>query len=69
VSEKPLDDPAPIHGVCARHREQLLESLPSTSYPDAEMLIVVRANDTALYEYLQRSLAGVRGVKMIPERR
>jgi hypothetical protein len=33
------------------------------------MLIVVRANDTALYEYLQRSLAGVRGVKMIPERR
>ena len=33
------------------------------------MLIVVRPNDTALYAYLQRSLAGVKGVKVIPERR
>ncbi len=33
------------------------------------MLIVVRSNDTALYEYLQRRLAGVQGVKVILERR
>ncbi len=33
------------------------------------MLIVVRPNDTALYEYLLRSLAGVQGVTVIPERR
>jgi len=66
---EPFDDPAPTHGVCSRHQEQFLESLPSTSFPDAEMLIVVRRNDTALYEYLQRRLAGVQGVKVIPERR
>ncbi len=66
---EPLDDPSLTHGVCFRHREQFLESLPSTSFPDAEMLIVVRPNDTALYAYLQRSLAGVKGVKVIPERR
>jgi len=33
------------------------------------MLIVVRPNDTSLYEYLRRRLAGVKGVKVIPERR
>jgi hypothetical protein len=66
---EPFDNPAPTHGVCFRHREQFLESLPSTSFPDAEMLIVVRPNDTALYEYLRRNLAGVKGVKVIPERR
>ena len=66
---EPFDNPAPTHGVCLRHREQFLESLPSTSFPDAEMLIVVRPNDTALYAYLQRRLAGVRGVKVILERR
>jgi hypothetical protein len=66
---EPLDDPSLTHGVCFRHREQFLESLPSASFPDAEMLIVVRPNDTALYAYLQRSLAGVKGVKVIPERR
>jgi len=66
---EPLDDPSLTHGVCFRHREQFLESLPSTSFPGAEMLIVVRRNDTALYESLQRSLAGVKGVQVIPERR
>jgi hypothetical protein len=66
---EPFDNPAPTHGVCFRHREQFLESLPSTSLPDAEMLIVVRPNDTALYEYLRRNLVGVKGVKVIPERR
>jgi hypothetical protein len=66
---EPLDDPSITHGICFRHRQQFLESLPSTSFPDAEMLIVVRPNDTSLYEYLRRRLAGVKGVKVIPERR
>ena len=66
---EPLDDPSLTHGVCVRHRRRFLESLPSTSFPDAEMLIVVRPNDTSLYEYLRRRLAGVKGVKVIPERR
>jgi len=66
---EPLDDPSTTHGVCSRHREQFLESLPSASFPDAEMLIVVRPNDTALYEYLVRSLTRVRGVTVILEGR
>ena len=69
VEQEPFDDPSLTHGVCFRHREQFLESLPSTSFPDAEMLIVVRPNDTALYKYLQRRLAGVKGVQVILERR
>ena len=41
----------------------------SRSFPDAELLIVVRRNDTALYEHLQRSFASVPGVKVIMDRR
>ena len=66
---EPFDNPAPTHGVCLRHREQFLESLPSTSFPDAEMLIVVGRNDTDLYEYLLQRFAGVAGVRVIRERR
>ena len=33
------------------------------------MLIVVRPNDTDLYEYLVRRFAGVRGIRVILERR
>jgi len=46
-----------------------LEFLPSKSFPDAGVLIVVRPNDTALHDYLQRAFAGLRGVKVIMERR
>ena len=66
---EPLDNPEVTHGLCSPHTEQLLESLPSRSFPDAELLIVVRPNDTELYEYLQRSFAGVHHVKVIVERR
>ena len=66
---QPYDNPAMTHGLCPRHLEQALEALPSRSFPDAEMLIVVRPNDTALYEYLQRRFVGVQGVKVIPDRR
>ena len=66
---EPLDNPAVTHGLCSPHTEQLPESIPSRSFPDAELLIVVRPNDTELYEYLQRSFAGVHHVKVIVERR
>jgi len=62
-------NPAATHCICARHRERLLELLPSKSFPDAEVLIVVRPNDTALHDYLQRAFAGMRGVKVIIDRR
>src|SRR3989454_9951501 len=66
---EPLDNPEVTHGLCSPHTEQLLESIPSRSFPDAELLLVVRPNDTELYEYLQRSFAGVHHVKVIVERR
>ena len=69
VSGNRMTNPATTHGLCARHKEQALEGLPSPSFPDAEMLIVVRPNDTDLYEYLLRRFAGVPGVRVILERR
>ena len=65
----PFDDPTETHGYCPRHAALLLASLPSMSFPDIELLIVVRRPDLALFEYLQRRLDGVRGVKVILERR
>src|SRR5207245_4316152 len=62
---EPYDNPATTHGICSRHKEQALEALPSQSFPDAEMLIVVRPNDTDLYEYLLRRFAGLPGVRGI----
>lgn len=70
VREKaPFDNPDSTDGICARHFEQLLESLPSRSFPDVEVLFVVRLEETALYEYLQATLRGVPNVKLIMERR
>src|SRR3989442_13176013 len=66
---EPLDNPAVTHGLCSTHTEQLLESIPSRSFPEAELLIVVRPNVTALYEYLHRSFAGVNNVKGMAKRR
>ena len=66
---EPYDNPATTHGMCSRHKEQALEALPSRSFPDAEMLIIVRPNDTDLYEYLLRRFAGVPSVRVILERR
>ena len=67
--QEPYDNPATTHGICPRHTQLALEALPSPSFPDAEMLIVVRPNDTDLYHYLVRRFAGVPGVKVILERR
>ena len=66
---EPFYNPATTHCICADHQKRLLELLPSKSFPDAEVLIVVRPNDTALHDHLQRAFAGMRGVKVIMERR
>lgn len=65
----PFDDLTETHGYCPRHSELLLASLASTAFPDVDLLIVVRRRDQALFEYLQRRFAGVRGVKVLLERR
>jgi hypothetical protein len=66
---EPFYNPGTTHCICARHQERLLEFLPSKSFPDAELLIVVPRNDQGLYERLQRSFAGVAGVRVILDRR
>ena len=66
---EPLDDPQPTHGVCAQHKALLLESLPSRSFPEVELLIVVHRHDAGLYEKLTRVFAGTSRVKVIADRR
>jgi hypothetical protein len=66
---EPLENPEPTHGVCPRHKVQLLESLPSRSFPDTEVLVVVRRGNAVLYELLQRSFAAMPRVKVIVDRR
>jgi hypothetical protein len=65
----PFDDLTETHGYCPRHSALLLASLPSMAFPDVDLLIVVRRRDGALFDYLQRRLAGVHGVKVLLERR
>ena len=65
----PLDDPAETHGICRRHTLDLLDRLPSRSFPGVRLLLVVSQQETALYEHLQRELSGVSGVKVMLERR
>ena len=66
---EPLEDPGVTHSVCAVHRDQVLEALPSRSFPDAALLIVVGRNNAELYEHLRWSFAGVPDVKVIVDRR
>src|SRR5437660_198066 len=65
----PLDNPEPTHGVCARHKAQLLESLPSRSLPDADLLIVVHRDNIELYEKFKRVFATFSCVEVILDRR
>ena len=65
----PLDDPAETHGICRRHTLDLLARIPSRSFPGVRLLLVVSAKETALYDHLQRELAGVSGVKVMLDRR
>jgi hypothetical protein len=66
---EPLEDPTVTHSICARHVDQLLEDLPSRSFPDVATLIVVRPNDTALFESLKGLFTGVPHVQVIIDRR
>src|SRR5256885_9616127 len=59
---EPLDNPAPTHCICPHHRERLLELLPSRSFPDVELLVIVSPNDTALFENMKWRFAGDRVV-------
>jgi len=61
---EPLENPERTGGVCASHKERLLESVPSRSFPGVELLIVVRRNGT-LFQRLERSFAGVPTAKVI----
>jgi hypothetical protein len=66
---EPLENPEPTHGVCAHHKAELLESLPSRSFPDIQVLIVVHRSNTALYERLKLSFAAMSHVRVIVDRR
>jgi hypothetical protein len=56
---EPLQDGRLTHSICAGHMGQLLEGLPSRSFPDVAVLIIVRPNDdAALFESLQGLFTG-----------
>ncbi|HET7875746.1 MAG TPA: hypothetical protein VFN71_09485 [Methylomirabilota bacterium] len=42
---------------------------PSTSFPDAHLLYVIRPAEVGLYEHLRRSLGALQDVRVIMERR
>jgi len=44
-------------------------ALPASSLPDVDFLIVVSSKEPDLHDHLRRIFAGVRGVKVIMERR
>ena len=66
---EPFDDPRETHGVCDRHQQELLATLPSLSFPGIEVLVIIAPKEAALHEYLRPHLAGVRGVRVMVERR
>lgn len=66
---EPFDDETETHGVCRRHLQHILAALPSHSFPDVTYLFVIKPGETGLYDHLQRAFLGVRGVKVIMERR
>ena len=65
----PLHDQSKTHGICRRHAIDLLNRLPSRSFPGVRLLLVVSQDQTALYDFLERELAGVSGVRVMMERR
>lgn len=66
---EPLDDPRETHGICDRHQQELLATLPSTSFPGLELLVIIAGRESALYDYLRSRLSGVKGVHVMFERR
>jgi hypothetical protein len=66
---EPLECSLPTHGICRHHQAEVLESLPARSFPNAELLIVVRRDGPALYERLKWSFAPMFRVTVILDRR
>jgi hypothetical protein len=66
---EPLDDPSETHGICLRHQQQVVATLPSQSFPDVRLLIVVRPDEWALYDYLSKTVGELKGVRVIVDRR
>jgi hypothetical protein len=66
---EPLEDEMPTHGICPDHQQQVLSRLPSKSFPDVVLLLVIRRDDPALYQRLRLSFAGAPYVKVIVDRR
>lgn len=66
---EPFDDQSETHGVCRRHLQHILAALPSQSFPDVTYLFVIKPGEVCLYDHLERAFLGVRGVKVIMERR
>jgi len=65
----PLEDRSKTHGICRRHAIDLLNRLPSRSFPGVRLLLVVSQEQKALYDFLERELNGVSGVRVMMERR
>ena len=66
---EPLEDPSETHGICLRHQQQVVATLPSQSFPDVQLLIVVRPDEWALYDYLRKTVGELKGVRVIVDRR
>lgn len=66
---EPLDDASETHGICLRHQRLVVATLPSHSFPDVQLLIVVRPDERALYGYLKKALGELKGVHVIVDRR
>lgn len=66
---EPLSDMSVTHGICPEHYEGVLATLRAPSMHGVEMLIVVDRGEDGLYRYLEESFTGVRGVRIIVERR
>jgi hypothetical protein len=66
---EPSGNLATTHGICLSHMEQSLEGLPSQSFPDVWMLIVVRPGEPELYESFERTFGGIPGVRIIVDQR
>ena len=56
---EPLESSVTTHGICPTHSEQVLEDLPARSYPDVEVVVVVRPNNPgARGHFVRRLLKG-----------
>lgn len=66
---EPLDDLTETHGICPRHRTQLLAEFYGRPNGGGRLLLVIAPSETKLFNYLSRSFAGLAKVEVIMERR